>query len=372
MNKKLIAAAVGALLCPLAAQASPTFYGLMNVSLDNYAVSDGGMQPFLDLGQTSQSNWRLQSVLNLMGIKDEVALYGDNLNLIWQVERGVDITEGKSGLSVRNSFVGLSGDSWGSVFFGTYDSLVKLAKVNADVFGMTEADAFNYLPGEDRYNNTLNYRSPNMGGVTIRLQIRPGEGERVDASDRTGKTEHGLADGYGASATYQTANFWTAVAYEKGIEDGVYEQNSYAPAVFIGGGDIDYNISTLRFSIGGNIGDLQLGFVAQQRDADDVWSNPTTKIKTQTKQDYMVSLAYQTTERLRLKLQGAYSGGFYLVDDDDRKIKSVTVGADYELGKNVVLYGFYTNNSIAGDWKGHAKASDGKYNVTGVGLHYLF
>jgi predicted porin len=375
MKRTLLAMAVGAALLPLVAQAAPEFYGRLNVSLSNTSVQadDSGSTAnafqldTVDGTTNTQSSVDVNSIQNWVGIRGEIPLYDQNLKAIYQVERGIDITNGNGNMSARNTFVGLAGDNWGKVFFGNYDSVVKKAEGKVDQFNHTEADMALYIGGQNRYSNTINYQSANYSGLTFNVQIIPGEGSKQDMTSSTPESEHGLADGYGASISFKQDTFWANLAYEKSTED-----SSTAFAYYIADGapvaaGEDHGVSTLRLTAGIDIGNISLALLAQQRDSDDV-----AGIKIDKKNDYVVSGAFGVTERLKLKAQIAQAEGLYLLnkDDDDRKIQSYTVGADYALGKNVTTYALYSANSIDGKFFGNKDKSE--YNVASVGLTLKF
>lgn len=412
MKKSLLACAIAAAL-PLAVQAAPAtkaqtstastaasgpvFYGRLNVSLDNVDVDSSRIPAIPPLGTANntfdnaglsgaaenryKNAWNLNSVLNWVGIKGDVALYNNNLKAIYQVERGIDITEGNGNLTARNTYVGLAGDNWGRLFVGNYDGVVKQAGVKADLFNNTEADIDLVMGGENRYSNTLNYETPNLSGLSFAVQLRPGENKRANGASLAGHGENKPWDGLGVSVSFTQDNFWAVAAYERGMETNertsrLYSSLFASPAYPTGD---DYKTQTLRVSAGVNVGNVTLAALAQQRKEDHNLGNALGTavgapfpLSTGVRNDYLLSGSVAATDRLKLKAQVASTkGDFFIKTLDDRQIDSWTVGADYALGKKVTSYVLYSNNIVNGKFVKvlHDKS---QYNVAAVGLSLSF
>lgn len=91
------------------------------------------------------------------GIKGEENI-NPNLNAFWKLEFGEK--------NMRRAYVGLQGDSWGTLTLGTQDSLYKNLTNYNDIF---QADTFwnsktRYDEGLVRPSNTISYVSPNWSG----------------------------------------------------------------------------------------------------------------------------------------------------------------------------------------------------------------
>lgn len=171
MNKKLLIAAVGAALVAgpmMAAQAAPTVYGHFHMSLDRYDVDTSA-------AATSERGL-LNSNSSRFGIKGDEDL-GGGLKAIYQVESGVfNADDGTSGLSntLRNTYVGFSGSSWGMVKFGRHDTPVKDLGRAIDQYNEQIGDARNITGHagtfDPRINNMVRYDSPSFSGVKFALQ----------------------------------------------------------------------------------------------------------------------------------------------------------------------------------------------------------
>lgn len=340
--------AVGAAFLPLVAQAAPEFYGRLDVSTS-----------YMDQTAGNNNEWSVDSTKNWVGIKGDAALYNDNLKLIYQFERGINLTDNNqveddggdtvsTSFTARNSYLGIASDNWGKVFLGTYDGVVKKAEGKVDQFNNTLADMESYISGQNRYANTINYQSANYSGLSFSVQSIQGEG-RDDASGDTlpYDEQNDLADGYGVGISFTQDTFWANLAYEKGAAVG---EN---PTTLITG---DIGIETLRATAGMNIGNIEFAALYQQN-SDDLAGSDTLN-------DMLVSGAFAVSDRLKLKAQ---YGMHEITSKRDQNV--ITLGADYELGKNVTSYALIQNN------KSDAVAPGGddiEFNAVAVGLAYKF
>lgn len=371
MKHPLLAAAVASLALPLSVQAAPTVYGNLRVAIDNAAIDQAGH--FDTNGhKVNTSKWDVNSTqASFLGIKGDVPLNSDNLSLIYNIERGLDLTDGDGNLKARNTFVGLAGKSWGRVFIGIHDGVIKKSEGKVDVFNLTAADIAFYVGGQNRYSNTINYTSPTFGGVTFNAQLIPGEGNRHTVTGNTTSEDHSLADGYGASLLFKQDSLWANLAYEKAAENAGATLSAAGGAGSLGTitASDNINVATLRATGGIALGNIKLAALAQQRTAD-----KSQGVEFQNKQDYVISVAFDATENVILKVQAADAGGYFLQENDDRRIQSWTVGGDYKLGNGVSTYLLYSNNTVAGkDKRGGASIKDeSAYKVVSAGLTYRF
>jgi len=167
MNKKLLIAAVGAALVAgpmLTAQAETVVYGHFHESMDSY--DNGGD------GAAERTNGVLNSNSSRFGIKGNEDL-GSGLKAIYQVESGVfNADDGTNGFAntLRNTFMGLAGSSWGSVKFGRHDTPVKDISRKLDAFNEEIGDmrvAVGYARFDNRVNNMVRYDSPSFSGIQV-------------------------------------------------------------------------------------------------------------------------------------------------------------------------------------------------------------
>jgi predicted porin len=165
MKKSTLALAVAAALATSAAVADTTLYGSARVSVD-YVSLDGGPDA-----------WDVVNNASRLGVRGSEDL-GGGLSAIYQYEFGVDVTEGSGGFAGnRPKWVGLSGDSWGSVTLGTqWTPYYNVAGV-ADIFNSSGAGHFTVVTGYlgstwgTRLDNSLVYKSPNFSGFSAEAML---------------------------------------------------------------------------------------------------------------------------------------------------------------------------------------------------------
>ena len=164
MNKTLIAlAAAGLMAAPMAAQADATIYGKIHVSLDFGDTGGQDLDPYLASGTFFQSN---SSRLGFKGSED----LGGGLKAVWQAESTIAVGSGTSGLTNRNTYVGLAG-GWGRIIGGRHDTPMKTTGRKVELFPDYVGDTRNLIRntqfGDDfdaRVNNALMYTTPVFGG----------------------------------------------------------------------------------------------------------------------------------------------------------------------------------------------------------------
>src|SRR5690554_5871062 len=181
MKKKLIAIAVGAAaVMPALAMADVSIYGRAHVSVD-----------FLDDG-ADYSETNLSSNSSRIGFKGDHEI-NPSLKAFFQIEQEVLFgTEGDSSFNTRDTFVGLKGNDWGALQIGRFDSPFKVARGPANLFGDQVGDMRNLTRVGDarfdeRYDNTLQYTTPDLNGFRIKLAYSTYEGQNAvedkDSSD---------------------------------------------------------------------------------------------------------------------------------------------------------------------------------------------
>jgi len=208
MKMKLIAVAVGAALAvPAVAMADVTVYGRAHVSVD-----------FLDDG-ADYSETNLSSNSSRLGFKGNHEI-NPNLKAFFQIEQQINFTSGSSDsnstdFATRDTFVGLSSNV-GSVQVGRFDSPFKVARGPANLFGdqvgdMRNLTRFGNGRFDERYDNTIQYTTPNLGGFNAKLAYSMYEGQfAVEDED---------SDAVSMSLNYAGGPLEASLAYEKVEED---------------------------------------------------------------------------------------------------------------------------------------------------------
>ncbi|MGN5593152.1 porin [Stutzerimonas nitrititolerans] len=207
MKKKLIAIAVGAAMAvPVVAMADVTFYGRAHVSVD-----------YLDDG-ADYSETNLSSNSSRLGFKGDHQINPD-LKAFFQIEQQINFTTGSndddsSSFATRDTFVGLSGD-FGAVQLGRFDSPFKVARGPANLFGdqvgdMRNLTRFGNGRFDERYDNTIQYTTPTMGGFNAKLAYSMYSGQwAVEDED---------SDAFSMSLNYAGGPLEASLAYEQ-VED---------------------------------------------------------------------------------------------------------------------------------------------------------
>ena len=186
------------------AMAEVTIYGRAHVSVD-----------YLDDG-AKYSKTNLSSNSSRLGFKGSHDISPD-LKAFFQIEQQINFAtgseDGDSGnFSTRDTFVGLAGN-FGAVQMGRFDSPFKVARGPANLFGDQVGDMRNLTRVGDarfdeRYDNTLQYSTPDLNVFRIKLAYSTYEGQNaVEDKDSS--------DAGSVALSYVRGPFEGALAYEK-------------------------------------------------------------------------------------------------------------------------------------------------------------
>lgn len=199
MNKKLLALAVAAAVAPVVALAdgsTVTLTGVINGSYENYKQdrANGTSQSNSGIG-TNATRW------NINGSED----LGDGLKAIFSL--AVDqafagpgtasaIPGGNTQIQNRNSFIGLAGDSWGSLKWGQNEHEYEIQTIKQDPFPASENNG-NALTISTRFgingghgtggftrrdSQTIWYATPDIGGFLGNLAYITPNGLKSDTA----------------------------------------------------------------------------------------------------------------------------------------------------------------------------------------------
>lgn len=270
-----------ALSCVATAQAKDwEIYGKINVSAQQ---SDEGEGSFGEL----------KSNASRFGIQGDYALE-EGLTLIYQLEWEVDPSDeaNEKNIKSRNQFIGLQG-VFGTVTAGRHDTALKLSQGKLDLFNDYEADLKSLWKGENRMSDSVAYSSPSFQGFKLLLT-------HVMEDEADAKSAQSYAVVYGDESLKDTA-WYASIAMDS-------EMN-------------DYDAS--RATVQVKVADFKLGAMVQQQE----------EVETGEKADgYMANIAYPLN-KWELKAQ------YQTLEDDD----GISAGADYKLGKNTKLFGWYSS-----------------------------
>ena len=211
MRKNAVALAVGALFIAPAAQAQIVFgndsigtvqlYGKLYPEVI-WAKSSGATQPGTSVSTLVSTNgvlgggavenpgsrWAVDTQNSYLGFRGERKLGSTGLKGIWQIEQSLDFDTGGASWSNRNSFLGLNG-GFGTVKLGNMDTIYKEYGQAEEIFGLTSGNFIspsNVLShigigssGTARFHerapNSIQYQTPEIGGVQAGLQWSPDE-----------------------------------------------------------------------------------------------------------------------------------------------------------------------------------------------------
>lgn len=255
MNRKLLVLAVGAAFSlPLAAQAAPTLYGKLDLSLD-YANVD--VQ-----GSPKENLWQVNSNSSYLGVKGAENL-GSGLAAIYDIEYGVDGSGMHSNdngsqfgdLYARDRFAGLKSDSLGTLRLGRFGSPLKMAAGNVDVFAsqryadMGNPDGALIVDGQNWLSGAVGYTSPKFGdALTVDLAVQPRE-------------QRGGKGGTSVALNYDMSGVHLALAGDFGVQDGLYDPNNVGSGYTSG---TDMRRDTIRLVGTVDVGQATLGALLQQ------------------------------------------------------------------------------------------------------------
>ncbi|SAL00860.1 porin [Caballeronia arationis] len=360
------------------AQSSVTLYGVIDAGLGyvSRANTNGDHLYGMINGNLSGDRW---------GLKGQEDL-GGGLKAIFQLESGFDVGTGRLNQGGREfgrqAFVGLTGDSWGTVTLGRqYDPSVDMVQgITADnYFGSimaTPGDVDNY-DNDLRVSNSVKYVSPNYAGFQV-------EGI-YGFSNGAGTTGQGQTWGGGATynngplglaASYLYANNPTAgrpVTQADGSNTGWNSPSS--DSLFLSPVNIGYqtahSIGIARAAGQYAIGPVTFGAsysFAQYKS--DGHSTFTSQEKFSTGNAFV---NYQLTPAMLLGLGYTYTKAS---GDTAAHYNQVSLGADYSLSKRTDLYAVGawqqasgTQKNADGTTTSDAQASVGSYGFSSGGDH---
>ncbi|MDO8329036.1 MAG: porin [Fluviicoccus sp.] len=226
MKRNLLALAIGAaVLLPLTAQAAPTVYGRLNLSVDYVDVDATGLEPA----------WVVNSNASRIGVKGNEKL-SDDFTAVYKAEWQINgDMAGGGDLGGRERYIGLKHSSLGTIRLGAIDSPLKTSEDMVDAFNdhavLDMANLGNAvagvpavanvsLSGQSRLNNSINYVSPKVLDVFgANITFVPGESAAPCSVPPNGNPGCGndLANGISAAFSYEDDNLYLSAALDKEI-----------------------------------------------------------------------------------------------------------------------------------------------------------
>ena len=346
MKKSLIALAVaGAVAAPaaFAATSNVDIYGIFGAAVD-----------IIDRDNASEDEFKVSSTASRIGFKGAEDL-GGGLSAIWQVETGLNIDTNGGSWGSRNTFVGLSSKSLGTVRLGNYDTAYKMSTGRLDVFADTLAD-YNTIMGsvdgggttalfDTRATNSISYESPDFSG----LKLMGTYGQQNEAGNSNPDP-----DLWSLAAVYANGPLFATLAYET--------LNDVA---------VSRDIDTWKIGAGYKFGNTTLGAAYESMD-DDAANSVATR------DAWYLSVRHDMGN---IALKGAYANA----DDSDAGNDGAdfwALGVDYAMSKRTVVYALYTsldnenaaNFTLGGNGTTGAQTSGNGTNPNGlsIGLNHSF
>jgi predicted porin len=317
MKKALLSLVIASAL-PLTASAEVIVYGKANVSLQNADEND-------------ESTLELVSNASRIGLKGGEEI-NSGLKAIYQFEYQTEVDDGANGsnnqtFGQRNIYVGLQG-SGGTVIGGHFDTPVKVLQEKIDLFNDLEGDIAFIVDGEIRTKNIVQYTSPLFVNKSVAINIAHVSAE-VPAQD----------DGKSVSVTYTTTDLYLGLATEQDITA--------------------QGLDVTRIAARYTINKFQLGALYEQSDSDTIDSDD----------GWVLSGKYSANDKLAFKAQYGTAGEDYIDKrvTIDGKATQASLGVDYLLSKNTLLFGYYTQEDLE---ENSAETYDNSW--LGVGMELKF
>lgn len=220
----------GFLFCSAASQAADelTFYGAIKTSIDS--VNDG-----------AETELSVSNNSTRVGIKGSKNLK-ENLDVVYQIELGVDTTERSKIDSGRNSYVGLQGQ-FGKLLVGQHDTPFKdIRDHGAELFNDTLAGSRSMISAvandggaklDNRVKNAILYYSPKMAGTQVFLLYSADTSGAASPDDNNN-------DLSSASVAYKQGGLYLGLAFEKKSNPGSVDTESARLAASFKSGNIQF------------------------------------------------------------------------------------------------------------------------------------
>ncbi|TXT21183.1 MAG: outer membrane protein (porin) [Gallionellaceae bacterium] len=340
MKKKLLALAVaGAFVAPaaMADTANVNVYGVVNMSFDSTSTGTGcvAASPAVCVATQSASNTKISSNQSRFGIKGSEDL-GGGMNAFFQVEQLINPDDASAVatngvLATRNSFVGIGGESWGSVLLGTNDSPYKTSTRGMDLFGDTLGDNRSLMGGikgkssalafDGRPANVLQYDSPNLSGFKVSLQYHAGA--------ETAAANASKGNAYSLSGTYAQGPMNLVAAYEThDFGAGAGDLIAIAPAAA--------DQKEKSYKLGGSYTMDQItGILVYEKTSDDF----AAANKKEHRSWYLAGkFAISGSDAVKL----AYTNVGNLNSVANTGAKQISLGYDHAMSKRTTVYALYT------------------------------
>jgi predicted porin len=377
MKKSTLALAIAAALTGFGtvAQADTTLYGSARVSVDYTDLDVDGVDP----------SWDVYNNASRLGVRGEEDL-GGGLSAIYQYEFGVDVTEGTTGFnSNRPKWVGLKGNSWGSVTAGTqwtpYYNVIGIgdifnsskvfnsAGLNYATSSIAPTQVLNTYLGNTyglRMDNSLIYTSPNWSGFsaqamlvmngTCGTQDPQAPADLCGASSAGNRVANNVSDSvdmWNIAASYKNGPFFAGATY-MALEGNSLDEFYTAP---------NYNGDQWGLAFGYNSGPFAVTLAYEQGDMNTVYYGDSGNIYVTGQYTFgnnviRASYGYLEADDDLIPILG---GGFI----EQGNLNNYAIGYQYNLSKRTRVWAEYLGANNSGDIYGDL-------NVFSIGTRHDF
>ena len=299
-------------------------YGKVNLTLERS-----------DINAVGEDQVELNSNASRIGFAGKTEL-DSMFDVIYKVEWEVDPDGDGTTLKQRNSYVGVQG-SFGTLFAGINDTPTKMAaEGGVDQFNDLSGDIKNVLEGETRASNILFYQSPELAGFT--LNFAPTLGEQAANESR-----RDLFDSWSSSLEWSNDMLTLVAAHD----DNVASSDFAGVKRYL---DIDRFVAMLK------LGSVTLAGLVQEAE------NSDTVLGGYESSGWHVSASWKLDD-WTLKAQHTEND----IDSLNAEARLTSLGADYKLGSNTKLFGFYT---MLEETRNRVRSTDA--DSAGIGLEHKF
>ncbi|AXY60256.1 porin [Acinetobacter chinensis] len=350
MKKLLLAAAVSTLSLS-AAQAAPTLYGKVNVSVDQFDNKSFGTENVTEVNSNASR----------IGVKGEEKI-SDKLSAVYLAEWEISVDgdeDDSQTFKKRNIFGGLKWADIGTLKVGNYDSYFKSAAASKnDIFNDHAFDITSMMYGEERLKNVIGFETDPklLAGIGFNLMLQQGEENKKDG-------DNGIGDAISSSITYENKDLGLAVALGADFDvKGKYSASTFgstkqATDAFRLAGSYDL----------GKVGVAGLGLNALYQTAEA--TSDEGKAANLEEDAWVINAAYKIAETpvtVKAQYQSADTSE---KGQKDKTVDQYGLGVDYTLNKQAKLYGLVAQQKR--DWT-TTKTPEKKQTVFGVGLELNF
>lgn len=339
MNKKLIALTVTAVGVVTPATASTdnnvSLYGVAAVSFDR-----------INTGKSNEDTLNLiSSNASRLGFRGKEDL-GDGLSAKWQIESSINLDSGNGILAKRNTFVGLTSQTLGTLFLGLHDTPYKTGTAKLDIFINTLGDANSIMGNlggdtdaatgkksgvvfDNRLGNVIAYTSPTWNDFHFSVAT-------VTANEEgNGAAPDGKA--YSASGVFSQGPLFASLSWEKANSTDFTNpptntrlNSASAPAT-----GANNSISAAKLGLGYSLETLKFSFIYEKTSASSGLKNIGYE-----RSAYYLAATYKIVDQTSLK--AAYTKASDGDSTADTSAKQATIGVQHNLSKRTHLFALYT------------------------------